>query len=232
MLTIVTYLWGDKYGPEDVRKLAAGLRRHMQERYRFMVVTDNVDREFPPTCLVCPIPLEDMHLTKVPGCLVRLRLFDPGWQAAHGFIDGDRIVSMDLDNIIVGNLHPLFHRPGAFLILKGANAVNPCPLNGSVWMLRAGYRPDVWTDFTVEKARKIPFYAPAYPGDQEWFHHKMPNASGWQVGPQSGIYGFQKPGWPNPSTDLPKDARLVAFFGWRSPEKFKHLDWVQEHWRA
>jgi hypothetical protein len=184
MLTVVTYLWGDKYGAEDVRRLAAGLRRHMQEPYRFSVITDDVTRPgfdfiLPEGCTsVWPIPPADKQLTKVPGCLVRLRLFDPEWQMDHGIMDGDRIVSMDLDNVIVGNLHPLFHRPDAVLILKGANAANPCPLNGSVWMLRAGYRPDVWTDFTLEKARKIPFYAPAYPGDQEWLHHKMPNASG------------------------------------------------------
>lgn len=232
MLTFVTYLWGDKYGMEDVRKLAAGLRRGIQEPYRFAVITEpqlDLRKRSDGVDVVWLIPGEDRYLTKLPGCFVRLRLFDPVWQATHGIGDGDRIVSLDLDNIITGDLHPLFYRPDPFLILKGANAANPCPLNGSVWMLRAGYRPDVWTDFTVEAASKIPFYAPAYPGDQEWFHHKMPNASGWQVGPQSGIYGFQKPQWPK-GDDLPKDARLVAFFGWRSPEKFKHLPWVQEHW--
>lgn len=237
MLIVVTYLWGNKYGAEDVRKLAAGLRRHMQEPYTFVLVSDDLvrrgfDHQLPDGCnAVWSIPEQDRPLTEIPGCFARLRLFDPDWQQAHDIVDGDRIVSMDLDNVITGDLYPPFHRPEPFLILKGANAVNPCPYNGSVWMLRAGYRPDVWADFSIEAASKVPFYAPAYPDDQSWFHHKMPNAAGWNVGPQSGIYGFQKPGWPG-GDDLPKDARLVAFFGWRSPEKFKHLNWVQEHWRS
>lgn len=239
MLIVVTYLWGfGKYGEADVCKLAGGLRRHMKEPYKFVVVADGLiqrgfDQDYRPQGVddIWSIPEEDMPLTKIPGCFARLRLFDPEWQQAHDIVEGDRIVSMDLDNVITGNLYPLFHRPESFLILKGANAVNPCPLNGSVWMLRAGYRPDVWTDFSVEKASRVPYYKPAFPDDQSWFHHKMPNAGGWQVGPHSGIYGFQKPGWPKDSFDLPDNARMVAFFGWRSPDKFKHLDWVVRHWR-
>jgi hypothetical protein len=222
VLTFVTFLWGDKYSGTDVAKLAAGLKRNVSQPYRFLVFTDQtrdvggVERH-----QIC-----DLLLTKYQGCFARLRLFHPEFQDALKF--DDRIVSVDLDVVITGNLDPLFDRPEPFLILKGANSENPCPYNGSLWMLRPGYRPDVWTEFTLSKAAAIDWYA--FPDDQSWFAHMMPNEAGWTAGPESGVYAFKKPGWPK-GDDLPKDARLVAFPGWRSPEKFKHLKWVQQNWR-
>ena len=93
-LTVVTYLWGEKYSLDDVRKLEAGLRRGMKEPYRFAVVTDNVDRA--PDLPMWEIPQEDIPLTKMQGCFARLRLFDPEWLAGHGIAEGERIVSLDL----------------------------------------------------------------------------------------------------------------------------------------
>lgn len=225
-LIITTYLWGAKYGPQDVQKLRNGLVRHVEEQFRFVVVTDHVERFADTSIEAWPIPVDDMPLTA--GCLARMRLFDLDWLSQFGVYESDRVVSMDLDNVITGKLYPLFYRPEPFMILTGANAANPCPYNGSVWMLRAGYRPDVWTDLTIEAAAQVPHYT--VPDDQAWLAHKIPNVTGWKVGSPSGIYGFQKPGWPK-GDYLPKDARIVAFFGWRSPEKSQHLDWVKECWR-
>jgi hypothetical protein len=222
MLNIVTYFWGNKYDRSYVTKLKSGLARHVKEPYRFIVMTDKMtepeDR---------PIPAADLPLTKIQGCLARLRLFDPEWQFLREIGSNDRIVSMDLDCIITGELDALFLKPEPFLILKGANSVNPCPFNGSIWMLRAGYRPDVWTDFSLDTAPKNYL---GWPDDQDWFAQKMPDAAGWEAGPRSGVYAFGKPGWPK-GTDLPKDTRLVAFPGSRDPSMFTSLGWVQQHWQ-
>ena len=40
MLTVCTWLWGNKYGPGDVAKLAAGVRRNIREPHRFIVISD------------------------------------------------------------------------------------------------------------------------------------------------------------------------------------------------
>lgn len=228
MLTVVTWLWGKKYGTEDVRKLQAGVTRHLKQDHRFFVAHPQAD---------------DDYLTKIPGCFCRLRMFDKGWQAENGVQEGDRIACMDLDSVVTGELDPLFNRPETFMILQGANAANPCPFNGSLMMLRAGWHQEVWSDFTLEKAQAVPFYE--FPDDQGWLHHKLPNAAGWKVGSQSGVYAFMKPGWPTvqvedigdgrkgkQTDDLPVDARLVVFPGWRSPEKFKHLPWIKQNWAA
>lgn len=208
-LIVSTFFWGTKYGPEYLEKLKAGVARNLSEPYEFRV--------FEP---------EDMALTQIPGCFARLRAFDPDWQARQGINEGDRIVCLDLDLIVTGSLDGLFHREEGFTILQGVNSSNPCPYNGSAWMLRAGYRPDVWSGFSLEAAEAVPF--DSFPDDQAWFAHMMPDAGAF--GPETGVYAFQKPGWPK-GNNLPRNARIVAFPGWRDPVGFQHLPWVQEHWR-
>lgn len=208
MLTICTWLWGTKYGPEYVERLQAGVARHLKQPYEFKVFTP---------------PAVDRDLTEVKGCFARLRLFDPEFQRANG-IDG-RVVCMDLDLIVTGSLDELFDRPEPFVILQGVNAKNPCPMNGSLWMLQAGYRPDVWSEFSLELAAKIPFSE--FPDDQAWFADMIPDAAAF--GAEDGVYAFQKKNWPKGDA-LPKDARIVAFPGWRDPSKFTHLDWVKANW--
>jgi hypothetical protein len=210
-LTIAVWRWGSKYSGHYVERLKNALSRHVTQEFRFAVFAPEE---------------EDEYLTKIPGCLCRLRMFDPEWQAKHNLTG--RIVSIDLDVVVTGPLDDLFDRPEKFVILHGANSSNPCPYNGSVFMFRAGERPDVWKDFSLKRAGEIPFFQ--FPDDQAWFAHKMPDAGAWKAGSESGIYAFKKPGWPA-GDGLPKDAKMVVFPGWRDPSKFTHLDWIGRHWQ-
>jgi len=210
-LIVSTWVWGDKYPGHYLHRLEAAVRRNLSGEFRFQTFR-------PGLC--------DEHLTRIPGCFARLRAFDPEWQSSNGIEPGDRIVTLDLDLIVTGSLDGLFDREEPFTILQGVNASNPCPYNGSVWMLRAGYRPDIWSEFTLERAAKVPH--DAFPDDQAWFAHHMPGAGAF--GPKDGVYAFQKPGWPK-GAGLPAGARIVAFPGHRDPSQFTGLDWVREHWR-
>ena len=220
-LVVCTWLWGAKYGREYVERLRAGVARHLTQPHKFVVFE--------------PEP-EDKHLTEKPGCFCRMRMFSPEWQANK--IITDRLVCIDLDTVITGALDPLFDRPEPFVILQGGNASNPCPYNGALMMLRAGAHPDVWSDFSLEAASKVPF--DSFPDDQGWLWHKVPNAAGWKTGSEHGVYVFRKPGWPGfsdrrhsiPDDSLPQGARLVTFSGWRNPKTFRHLKWVRENWRV
>ncbi|WP_315833903.1 hypothetical protein [Bradyrhizobium prioriisuperbiae] len=212
ILTVCAWTWGDKYGPEYIKRLAAGVARHLRQPFRFRVFTPQE---------------EDLHLTKIPGCFARLRMFDRSWQAANEITN--RLVCMDLDMVITGPLDDLFDRPEPFVILQGANQSNPCPFNGSVMMLRAGAHPEVWSDFSVDAARGVPF--DSFPDDQGWLAHKLPGAAGWKCGSESGIYAFRKRSWPK-SDALPSVARIVAFPGHRDPSQFTRLDWVRDNWAA
>jgi len=222
LLNVVTWIWGDKYGEHYVRRLRDGVARNLKQPHRFIVVSDRLDR---PLIAKQKIYWDrDEELRKIPGCLCRLRMFDRDWQYWAGFEEGDRIVSIDLDAVITGPLDDLFDRD-EFTILSNVNTTNPCPYNGSVFMWRAGTHADVWTDFSLDAVKRVPFHA--FPDDQGWFWHKIPKAR--EFGPATGVYGFKKKGWPSGDA-LPANAKIVAFPGWRDPEKFVHLDWIKEHW--
>lgn len=224
-LIVISWLWGNKYDPRDVMRLANAVRKNLRMDHRFCLFADRPYGNLSPDIDVREI--RDLHLTD-RSCFCRLRMFDPAWQKQNGFTS--QILALDLDLIITGDIgsYVLTNKP--FMILKNVNAANPNPLNASVMMLRTGCHADVWTDFSVEKARAVPFHS--FPDDQGWIWHKLPNADGWKAGAESGIYGFQKPGWPmgQRSTALPDDARIVAFIGRRKPWMFGKVPWVKKHW--
>lgn len=225
MLTVSTWLWGNEYTTDDVVRLHSAVKRHLSMKFRFIVMTER-ERDWVPPSSIERHAIKDPHLLAYPGCFARLRMFDYGWQRNRN-IDGN-LVCLDLDIIILNRLKELFDRPETFVILAGANSVNPCPYNGSVMMLKAGYHGEVWTDFSIEEARKTPFYE--FPDDQGWIAHKIPHAATWQCGRKSGIYAFKKPGWP-PGLMPPSDARIVAFPGSRRVRDYINLPWVRNNWQ-
>jgi hypothetical protein len=226
-LTILTFLWGSKYSLYYVDRLAAGIRRHLTQPYRFICIHDRGGAGWTADYEHHPLP--DPGLAAIPGCFARLRTFSPAWQHQLGIAPGERIVWLDLDLVVTGRLEPLFDRDEDLVILQGANASNPCPFNGSVLMLRAGAHARVWSDFSPAAAKAIPYHS--FPDDQGWIAAKVPRAAGWQAGVRSGIYAFAKPGWPK-GLSLPAGARIVAFPGGRDPSDYAYLDWIKTHWIA
>lgn len=225
-VTVCTFLWGNKYGPQDVLFLRAMLKRHLKTEHRFLCMTER-ERivSFPSD--IERHAIKHPELLAMPGCFARLHMFDTGWQQARG-IKG-KIINLDLDIVITGKLDRLFERDETFVILKGANSKNPCPFNGSVFMFNAGAHANLWTEFSLEKAKTIKFYQ--FPDDQGWFWHMLPDAATWQCGMSSGIYAFHKPGWPwHLNNALPPDARMVVFPGAHSPAQYRHLPWVKDNW--
>lgn len=222
-LVITTWLWGNSFGEHYVRRLASAVHRNLTEPHRFICFTDHTRYINGLTQYAIP----NTELLNVKGCFARLRLFDPHLQEKVFIKPGDRVVNLDLDLVVTGELDTLFDRDDDFTILQDINTQNPCRFNGSMWMLRAGARPDVWADFSIENYHKlgVPFFS--FPDDQGWLEHKHPQAGSW--GPADGVYGFKKKGWP-PGENLPAHARVVAFPGWRDPSKFEHLKWVKDSW--
>lgn len=232
MLVVTTWWWGNKFDVSHVNKLAAGIKRHLKMPHRFACIHD---KGFPDFSIDVDHswPIADEILTRYKGCFARLRMFDPAWQKAYPChamyqVPADLLVNIDLDTVITGPLDPLFDRPEPFVIMQEANAANPCPMNGALMMLRPGAHPEVWKDFSVDAASKVPFFS--FPDDQGWIWHKVPGAAGWKCGPEYGVYVYQKRGWPSNSVYLPDGARLVTFIN-KDPSQLMHLDWVRENWK-
>lgn len=151
------------------------IRRNLSMKHRLACVTTETD--LPPNVerIDPPGEFEDVQPKwgpRKPNCFRRLVMFRR--DAARTF--GKRFVSMDLDVVIGGQLDPLFDRPEDLVLFKGTAPERP--YNGSLALIRAGCRPEVYEDFGQAGADAS---GEAFHGsDQAWLAHKLgPNETVW-----------------------------------------------------
>lgn len=190
-LTVLCWYWEQpggrtKYLPEHVNTWAAMVRRNLTLDHEVACVASNADGIDPTIRLIEP-PGDFMEITNPrwgngrPQCYRRLSMFRP--DAADIF--GERIIAMDLDCVVGGPLDPLFDRPEDLVLFKGT--LRGRPYNGSMMMIRAGCRPDVYEDFNQAAALES---GRLFCGsDQAWLMHKLgPNEPVWDDA--DGVYWF------------------------------------------
>lgn len=231
MLTVLTWWWNQAggratYTREHLLIWADMVRRHLTLPHRLAVVTDLVD-ELPGIDVIAPprdfenvrIPTwgEDRGL---PQCLRRIAMFEP--DAASIF--GERFVSMDMDCVVAGSLDPLFDRPDDFVMYRGGHANRP--YNGSMVMMTAGARSQVYTTFTPEGAAEA---GQKYIGsDQAWISHVL----GWGEatwGVEDGVIW-----WGSQYNGQAPEKRIMFFPGNPKPWDVVDLgidDWVRQNYR-
>lgn len=160
---------------------------------------------------------------KMPQCLRRLALFHPDAASMFG---AERFVSMDIDCIITGNLDPLWDHDCDFRMYRGTSKARP--YNGSMLQMTAGARPQVFTEFTPERAVEA---GERFVGsDQAWISHIL----GWgeaDWGKEHGVYWYSK-AYRAP----PPNMRLMFFPGRAKPWDIAafghHNRWMGEAWGA
>ena len=142
---------------------------------------------------------------------------------------GDRMVSLDLDTVVTGDLGPLWDRPEDFVIW---GETNPRSFyNGSMWLLTAGARSQVWTQFDPRSSPKAAYKAGRFGSDQGWLSHCLgPGEKTWTRA--DGVYSYNVH-LRGKAEKLPPNARIVMFHGsvdpW-SPDA-QRLAWVKHHYR-
>ena len=141
---------------------------------------------------------------------------------------GERFVSVDLDSVIVGDLTPLWSR-SEDIVLWGDT--NPTTFyNGSMILMSAGSRTQVWSEFdplnSPRKTREAGFRG----SDQGWLSYCLgPKEAKWSKA--DGVYSYRnevsKLGY------LPENARIVLFHGAVDPwcPVASRLPFVQEHYQ-
>ena len=153
---------------------------------------------------------------------------------------GNRFISVDLDCVITGDVTDLWSRQEDFIIWE--NSTRPTtapgvplkpitPYNGSMWMMNAGARQQVFTDFDPVKS-PIDTYNAGYVGsDQAWFAYKIPGEVTWKK--EDGVYSWRQH-MKNRMYMLPEDAKIVFFQGqedpWDESARAK-ASWIEEHYR-
>ena len=161
-----------------------------------------------------------------PSCYRRLKVFSPD----IGEILGDRFVCIDLDVVITGDLRPLWNRPEAFVGWR--DPAGKWPLNGSMFLMSACARPQVWCLFDPEISPALSSGAGMRGSDQGWMSYVL----GWGEttwGDGDGVISFQRE-VRKAKGRLPRGARIVVFWGaldpW-SPKAHAMAPWIKEHYR-
>lgn len=235
MISVVTFKWEPSPGYRShftsghVNILRRMVGRHYAQPHRFICVTDN------PSGLdsgveIAPLwndhaALPSPHGGRNPSCYRRLKLY--ARDAAATF--GPRLAILDLDTVITGDLSPIFDCAEDYRIYGQTNPNNP--FNGSLTVMNAGARPQVWEKFDPRTSPALAKAKGFFGSDQAWLCAVLgPNEA--RFGKQDGVYSYRCDLKPN-SGRLPPDARLVSFHGgvdpW-SPEA-QRLDWVRAHYR-
>lgn len=250
-LTFVSWLWSGNtmgrdrvpYVADHVNRLDSGLHRNVTLPFEHVCVTDMPAGIAPHIRIVPMWP----DLVGYGRCYRRLKVFDPAMRD----VLGPRIVSIDLDTVITGNIDHLFTRPEPFVIWGDPSRMQHTPYCGSLFMLEIGYRPDVFTAFDHGVATNLRKTHGAIGSDQAWMGHVIKDAATW--GKAEGVYSFRldiklkipmrargmiagRNGPPRVFRDgsLPDKTRIVFFHGAEDPSQTHlhvHHKWISEHWQ-
>lgn len=231
MLTVVCWRWStpgyrSTFGPEAVNTLFSMVGRHYHAPFRFACVTndgaglDSRIEAVPDRADFADI--RSPHGAGNPSCYRRLRIFGP--DAAETF--GPRIVSLDLDCVITGDLRPLWDRPESFVGWQ--DPLHAWQINGSMMLLTAGAHPEVWEWFDPATSPAESLAAGYKGSDQGWVSQCLSDAARWTRADGVLSYRIDKC-----AAALPAGAKVVMFHGkldpW-SPEA-RRVSWVRDNWR-
>jgi hypothetical protein len=233
-LTVCCWKWRtpvgyrSKFDAKSVNVLRAMVARHYARPHRFVCITDDA-KGIDGDIRTVPIWTDFAHLRGPNGvnCYRRLRAFS----AEAADLIGPRFVSLDLDCVITADVSPLWDRPEDFVIW--GDTARGTPYNGSMFLLTAGARRQVWERFDPEHS---PAYAKrlGYIGsDQAWIGACLGlNERKWSQA--DGVYSFRNE-IHGKRRDLPANARVVIFHGkhdpWVPAVQAQHR-WIKEHWHG
>ncbi len=210
-LQVVLWKWRDQrkrhilfdYSAEAVNRKVVELQRYLSIPHDVVCITDD-GRGLSSAIRVVPLWPEGRELG---GCWCRLKAFAPEMRE----LIGPRFVWIDLDSIVVGPLDPLFERAEPAVFYRSDSVVGT-PYNGSMVMMDAGARAEVWTSFDPARSPALA-RAAGYKGtDQSWIAHVLGGAEPvWTR--VDGVLHFTL----DCALDLPLDSRIVFFPGVYKP---------------
>lgn len=229
-LTVLAWYWNQPggritYKPEHVSIWADMVRRNLKMPHRIACVTD-IPEGIDKSIKIIPPPRDFEGITipswgpQKPQCLRRIAMFS----RKAGRIFGDRFVCMDLDCVISDQLDPLFETDAEFKMFRGTTVGRP--YNGSMMLIKAGSRPQVYERFSAHEAAEA---GRKFVGsDQAWISHVLgPKEQTW--GPEDGVRW-----WDRQKVERLGPTRLMFFPGYLKPW---HLvengidDWSAKHYR-
>lgn len=218
MRSYVCFLWRNgfrSYKPEHVNILANAIGYFDRDPHKFICVTDETEG-FSPAVTVMPMPSAAKalgHLQAPQG-----KDFPASYRRMWCFSEeakclGERIMLLDVDAMVVGDLRPLWKADADFVGWRPMSIWGrENRIGGGTWLLKTGTLTWLWDRFIadpvklIEETRAIGWNG----SDQAILSRFLPGR--YPTWPQMcGIYGAQDGvfTWDLP----PKDARIVHFNG-------------------
>ncbi len=233
-LCVTCHLWHDAtrggrgydFSHHHVRILKAMVERNLSLPHRFVCCTDDI---IPG---IETIPLDwSKH---VPGTVfLRLMQHNPEF----GEKLGTRILSLDIDMVIVGSLDKLVSRTEDFIIWRNPNFPKPLRsyFQSSVQLFSPGSRPELYDDFDPKETPKWVNWR--FGGrEQAWIAERLEWGKTAIFTEADGIYGAGRLGGEGVYGEaLPENACIVSFPGarapWQEEIQQKHT-WITDHYHA
>lgn len=237
MIHVVCWLWPPKknyrsqFNASHVNIFRSMIERHLPLEHEVVCIT-NMPKGIDPRVRI--IPLWDTHAELLsphggisPACYRRLRAFSP--EMAE--LIGPRFISFDLDVVIVRDITPIVTRPEDFLIW--GSTLRRTPYNGSMWMMNAGARKQVFEQFDPLTSPQKTLKAGFHGSDQAWISFVLGSTEATWTPQKDGVYSFRTD-VANRRYRLPDDARIVFFQGHHDPQsRFDNsrAPWIKEHYK-
>lgn len=213
MLNIVCVNAGNYLGKgaEYVNILADMVGRNISDKtsYKFICFTDT------PEGIDGAVDVRPLPVAGLDGWWNKLALFKDGL-----FPEGDRVLYLDLDTVIVSGLDEIIKFSGSFAILR--DLYRQDGLQSSVMMWLAGWGYNIWEDWIAAKMPKTP------EGDQHWIEQCF-------IGSHPPILQDL---YPNSFVSyklsaikqIPPSAKMVIFHGQPRPDEIIN-GWVPKVWK-
>lgn len=242
MHTICLWKWKQEnsahaYTAEHVNAMARMLRKHIQlVRYRIVCITD--DPAGITECATFPLWKDAAMVDNASGrhlssCYRRLRLYDPQIQSKLGIKRGDRVVSIDLDTLVVGSLDTILSTTGLYVGWELRGTYHPKVFNGSFQMFTAGELDYIWLDFDPSRSPYVASDAGYKGSDQAWLSYNLAR-NPYSVSikyPEFSSYPLNN----RISGQVDFRTRLIFFHGSQKPWYESTLaasPFVERHWNA
>lgn len=228
MITIACVFWGNKFSFDYVKNLKSMVERNTTIEHNFVCMTDRRLKDI------------DYRLLKpgFEGWWNKLQMFD----RFHDL--GERVVYLDLDTLITGNIDWLLEYDGNFMGIEDVGAVNAHQkhlkgvLQSGVMSWLSSETHYIWNEFILRKDHVVR----AYRGDGEFLNDVVPKRDRdlLQHKYPGKLKSYKYQVYPNRPDE---ETSIVCFHGRPSiiqamNEKittpmstYEPIDWVKEYWR-
>lgn len=240
-LSVLCWKWNQadgtpKFGPEYVNRLRAGLARHLHLDHNLTCVTDDprgLDGD------IRTLPITEFQNT--PRCRRRMAQFSRAFASKVG----ERILSIDLDVVLVDDITPIVNRPEPLVCWKVAHAQ---VFSGSFILMNAGVLDGLYRQYAADPEGFPRRVQPrGVPSDQAMLNYYLGNdtypeystvpywteADGFVTYFGEGYEAFEAMGVGPRYRNLPDGVRIVVL---GSADKAVmdegRYEWVRRHWSS